>query len=723
MDTNKLPEIELYNSISGLEHRSGQIMMLERIGALISGSSDRPIKDPGVLLCQAPTGTGKSHGLLIPALASWLLRGKMKTVICTGTHVLQDQMMEKDIPFLRRKLSHAFQAVADWKPMVLKGRSSYICPRKVDELLELSNGGNLFLKTENEVVTIDDFKLRPLQEAWKTDRLLFEEDDPLLKMVASDRKTCLGTDCPFFARQCPYYKAMRIRSPLIITNHSMLTGFLSLPDEPLPEEAAEGGVPGDQKQEKEKKKKTLGLLDADIYCFDEAHHLMGYRSSGAALNRVPADDVFRLRFLPVPGGDRDHLVRHAIAYDRFLRWWIESCSRTSELAGYRSRDRKIPVMRKVIEDGKMAAAEWEAMASSPASSAMKSMLRKTMRDAGDVVARLRELYLNHINNEHAGSLFVTPDEIALYAEDERNLKRDLVKKCERVRAVVATSGTLLINGSEETFVAETGLRGTEKTLDVPSPFTYDRVSVWIPKDPPPPGDDEAYFKHMVSAFCVRYVPDYVRKGLGGVLFLSSSFDRMRFVAGELRKHIRNRVFLVQGERPKRQIVKSFVFNHSSVLVGSSSFREGFDAPLDKLTWVIIDRLPFVSKDDPVHSGRIARLKKWGVIQDEFAHSLNLMKFHLIQSVGRLIRTENDWGTLTILDSRVYDRPEWGLDPCFFIDRRKWYTDLPSRERWLAMLDGGHENGLFTKDSAPPSESPLPGSRLTKSLEIEMASLE
>jgi Rad3-related DNA helicase len=121
-----------------------------------------------------------------------------------------------------------------------------------------------------------------------------------------------------------------------------------------------------------------------------------------------------------------------------------------------------------------------------------------------------------------------------------------------------------------------------------------------------------------------------------------------------------------------------------VLVGSASFREGFDAPKDKLTWVIIDRLPFAPMDNQM-SIRLERLKKWENLTNPFKHSLSLMKLFLVQSVGRLIRTEYDRGLITILDPRMWHE-KWDLAGCTPKGKEEWFSKLPIIEEWEQALD-------------------------------------
>src|SRR3954453_9383748 len=77
------------------------------------------------LITEAGTGVGKSFAYLIPAIAQ-VAKGK-KVVISTHTISLQEQLIEKDIPFLRAVSGQEFSAV------LCKGRSNYLCMRRLEQ--------------------------------------------------------------------------------------------------------------------------------------------------------------------------------------------------------------------------------------------------------------------------------------------------------------------------------------------------------------------------------------------------------------------------------------------------------------------------------------------------------------------------------------------------------------------------------------------------------------
>jgi len=130
----------------------------------------------------------------------------------------------------------------------------------------------------------------------------------------------------------------------------------------------------------------------------------------------------------------------------------------------------------------------------------------------------------------------------------------------------------------------------------------------------------------------------------------------------------------------------FLSRHSPVLVASNSFREGFDAPERKLTWVIMDRLPFTSPEDPEFNRTTKLLFKWGAIKSSFEHSFNMMEFSLRQGAGRLLRTKRDYGVITLFDPRI---KRWEIT--LPIKEENTLSEIFSPQRWVEIFCEHFEN--------------------------------
>ena len=156
--------------------------------------------------------------------------------------------------------------------------------------------------------------------------------------------------------------------------------------------------------------------------------------------------------------------------------------------------------------------------------------------------------------------------------------------------------------------------------------------------------------------------------------MCTSLSRMNLAADVLRGPIGRTgcSLYLQGKQSKAEIARRFLTDDSPVLLGSVSFREGFDAPGRRLTWVILDRLPFPRPGDPVFErmrGRLVEVAQKRLSSEEMGEeersflkemveekssvlSTNSMLSDLVQSMGRLIRSDGDYGTITLLDSRA-----------------------------------------------------------------------
>src|SRR5438477_1732376 len=106
------------------EFRRGQLQMAQAV--------EQALEERRHLIVEAGTGTGKTLAYLLPVIRS----GK-RVIISTGTKNLQEQLFNKDIPFLEhtlfgvpvegdktRKLSVCY----------MKGRNNYLCRKKLYDL-------------------------------------------------------------------------------------------------------------------------------------------------------------------------------------------------------------------------------------------------------------------------------------------------------------------------------------------------------------------------------------------------------------------------------------------------------------------------------------------------------------------------------------------------------------------------------------------------------------
>src|SRR5579863_1306899 len=101
----------------GYEHRQGQLEMAEIVHDAFETHHHA--------IVEAGTGTGKTLAYLLPAISS----GR-RVVISTATKSLQEQLYQKDIPFLQKHFAPKL------KVAVMKGRGNFLCRAKLHAMAD-----------------------------------------------------------------------------------------------------------------------------------------------------------------------------------------------------------------------------------------------------------------------------------------------------------------------------------------------------------------------------------------------------------------------------------------------------------------------------------------------------------------------------------------------------------------------------------------------------------
>jgi ATP-dependent DNA helicase DinG len=217
---------------------------------------------------------------------------------------------------------------------------------------------------------------------------------------------------------------------------------------------------------------------------------------------------------------------------------------------------------------------------------------------------------------------------------------------------IFTSATLSLGEDFGHFTGRLGL-GDSPTLKIESPFDYQRQSLlYLPEGLPEPASP-----NYVAAVIETALP-LIDAARGGAFILFTSHRALSQGAALLRAcwskdESPYRVF-VQGEAPRERLLKEFREDGNGVLLGTTSFWEGVDVKGEALRLVIIEKLPFASPDDPLVKARIDHLQATGgnAFRD---YQLPEAALALKQGVGRLIRSEEDYGTVVICDPRMVGR--------------------------------------------------------------------
>src|SRR6266513_4827746 len=165
------------------------------------------------LVIEAGTGVGKSLAYLAPAVL-WAIEKHKKAIVSTHTINLQEQLLYKDIPILKKILPIEFEVA------LMKVRQNYLCPRRLERALQQQN--ELFTGPEqNELTRLAEWA-RTTRDGSVSD-LSIEPDPKVWAQVCSEPHICTGKSCGQYSN-CFYQQARKrlLSSDVIVINHTLL---------------------------------------------------------------------------------------------------------------------------------------------------------------------------------------------------------------------------------------------------------------------------------------------------------------------------------------------------------------------------------------------------------------------------------------------------------------------------------------------------------------------
>src|SRR5438128_3071321 len=645
------PEGPLAGLLPGYEHREPQMQMLLAV-AQIQGRG-------GSLLVEAGTGTGKSLAYLVPSIARAVRHGQ-RVVVSTDTHTLQEQLMSKDLPGLREWLPW------DFKACLLKGRSNYVSLRRWRRYLAEPCHDADELRFKLKVLVW----LHSTESGDRSELRLHGREEVFWACIASDPLDCVGIHCT--KEDCYVHRARAEAevADIVVVNHALLLA-----------DAEIGG----------------GLLpEFDHLVIDEAHHLEEAATRGlrqevdgpgliALLERLARrDDAGRMDGLLEELQRQPHLgasgeafteaqpnavaaAAHGRELFRIADVWV--AARLGEAERREESVRITPAMR--------GDAEWvhigmPAENTVTALAALDASLRRAVGGVREWLGgeepdqRIRELEMIRGRLDAAMRLLdealIRPDANRVYWFSQVSRAENLLLRAapinvgsllrERVyaerRSTVFTSATLAVGGTFDYFSSRVGLGAEIEELILPSPFDfYHQALVCLPTDIPLPEDEgfDLAAEELIAAVA--------RLAGGRTLALFTSHRQLRDVHAALKQRVDLDDVLILGQGidgQRRQLLKSFEEAERPLLLGTSTFWEGIDIPGERLSCVIVVRLPFPVPTDPIYAARAEQ------VRDPFSQlALPQAALRLKQGFGRLIRRSTDRGAVVILDSRILGR--------------------------------------------------------------------
>ena len=674
LDCEEVAEIfgkngRLSKSDSEFEFRMPQTKMAIGVAEAVNTSS--------ILVAEAGTGTGKSFAYLVPILLYVSKNRGKKAVVSTSTIALQEQLYNKDIPALLKKLD-----IDDVGTVVLKGRSNYLCKRKysvfrmgaVQTKIEEDPSSKNTLDTVDEIDSwlnrTDDGSRSSMNSAVAVD--IWHE-------ICADELACEKSKCRFF-NSCFFFKARRRANfaSLILVNHHLLMADVSMKSE---EDESEGILP-----------------KFDILVIDEAHNI--FKSAVSFLGEsVSSNSVKKLlgklyntssgqglltkilnnnaeTSMLMPLEKAVNILSSGIQgkiYNSFFPELIATLSRNGDetlydLDSLEKREKMTGILGQIVA----VLAQITDLVAPVVNHLKEKDEQITLRSAVDDLNRslITDLEATVAKiSAHAGfySEFCvgTDTETQVFWGEKNgdaltltispiNVQKILAENLyNNVKSIIFTSATLTTGRDEggfDFFYRESGLSLSDReknAMSLESCFDYaSQVKAFIGSDMPNPAKDRALF----DSESIDAAHEIVKASGGGALVLFTSISH-RETALKCFKDLDFNV-ISQGKLPVQAIMKKFRDDVNATLLATETFWEGIDMKGDTLRNLVIIKLPFRFPSHPFIKRYVAKLEHETGESGFTAYTLPNAVLKFKQGFGRLIRTKSDIGTVTVLDKRI-----------------------------------------------------------------------
>lgn len=659
-----LPGGTLSRATDGFVSRPGQVAFAESVA--------RAIETHDTLVVEAGTGTGKTFAYLTPALMS-----DCRVIISTAGKSLQDQLFGKDIPAVKRVLLNNADVA------LLKGRANYLCKYRMEHVELLPSPTAV-----QDLAAVKRFA-KTTKTGDRNEIRGVAENSVIWPYVTSTNENCLGRRCPN-AEECFVTRARnRARAAkVVVVNHHLFLSAVAAAEasgdareviEPLQPELATGeGLPALSDDAGD----LIGHVDsdegllphADVVIFDEAHKIPEIALS------FFGEELATFAIKSVVEEMRGVLLSKFASYAPKESTWVQVC----DVVTHALQDMMLALdIAGLAPETNINLKDFTAEALKDAAAALEKALKgltnliklcepflaanddiaKHVETAGGLVPLISEWLERLKAPEEAKGSGTTPS--VFWLERRRNEMRfvetplTIADKFARLRAArsdaawIFTSATIATeNGNFAHFLSELGLTGAT-THAWASPFAYEhQAMLYVPQNMPNPRSVE---RDVFIEALVRESWPVIDMLAGRTFFLCTSYRAMEHAAEVLRQTIidndRDYIVLVQNEDSRQHLIDTFRTKPNTILVATMSFWEGIDIKGEKLSLVVIDKLPFAAQGDPVLTARCKWIEEQG--KNPFVeHQVPTAVIALKQGAGRLIRSELDRGILIVGDTRI-----------------------------------------------------------------------
>lgn len=637
----------------GLEPRPQQLELSQR--------TLNAFNKHGRIAVEAPTGTGKSIGYLVPGVL-WAREAGTPLVVSTHSKALQDQLLEKDVPKVRE-----ITGLGDLRAATVKGQDNYLCLRKLSDWVEsITPDASL----EERWCAAFLVAYQAVNGAAELDRVSnylrnrFEQLNTWVERVRSHHTTTLGPPCAFY-KTCHFFNSARLahHADVVIANHALvfqwpahlpllrsvvfdeaqhleerLTEAYSarIGEEELTEaldrlERKRGGRRGDDLAQIASLLATLGLT-GNYFGKDPKEELPALLKkirarinemrtlapSFVPKNREGHEGYEEMR--PLTGDEKALLegLRNLEAALREMRNWCEEGMITADQRKHPKTDPVLDILANTAERFR----------------SFTSRIERAIPPVPSTPESENDLRLLH---------WLPRDQVWKVSAQPIDVSRIGAPFFVGMKGVVLTSATLSA-GTNPSFITDRiGLELSEKLTQLPSPYPLERQAIaFIPQGLPPPGTG-AHLDALVA-----FTEEVARKLEGRTLLLMTSNRRMKYAAEELRMRLEPEGITVFDSLSDRRAADVFKTTEHALLIGGERYGEGLDIPGRGLSCVIIEKINEAMTRGPLPEARGKRTK-FSLFDFDFP----LRMIWLKQRIGRLIRSPSDSGVIVVFDSRFH----------------------------------------------------------------------
>ncbi|MEO0092311.1 MAG: helicase C-terminal domain-containing protein [candidate division WOR-3 bacterium] len=584
------------------------------------------------LMIEAGTGVGKSLAYLMPA-SLWTKLHRKKVLISTYTKILQNQLIKKDIPLLKKV------ELDETNFAVVFGQENYVCLRRLNSAF---NHG--LFDTPYEYAELEALQ-RWLNNGGSG--IILEYPDVLgrtQEKISRDADICKFQKCQFYD-DCYYFQARKewMEADILITNHALF--FANV----------------------ESNYYILPKFDAVI--FDEAHrleevaaHFFGIEISNLGIQRM-LNTIYNAKN---QSGIVAHLEIQPFQKREIGRIVDEARSATDAMFQYLlnlipQSETKIRIKQPIDIENQL---------DKILITLGNNLLQMQSEDIDeDIELELKsclkrlEVYRMAINEflqvgdknsvywiETANSTNKKIPHIYLSSAliDIAELFRQRV--LEKISSVILTSATLTVSKDFSFVKGRLGL-DKAKTLKLDSPFNYQKQALLvIPTNLSLPIDEDKFLTD-----CADVINKILKMTKGRALVLFTSYNALEKTFQLIDKS--EFPFLIQGQAATFELLEKFKNDIASVLFATQSFWQGIDVPGEALSCLIIVRLPFDVPDDPRLEGICEKMRA-DKLEPFTNYQLPNAVLRFRQGFGRLIRNKQDRGVVCVLDKRIVTK-EYG----------------------------------------------------------------